>query len=376
MAAPQKSSSAVKAHERSEELEELRWRMDALLQQNAELQRRVDRNEDALTMPDARIHTLAWGKRPREDIEEVAPQSSKFVKLNGGEDSKTQASKAVKRTKDIPRFSGAANEDYGQWKHESKFYIQDMAVRDTQKVDILIIGLGGTPRNLVAKRTDLKSPNDLYAVLEKTYRRPGTEMQIALTSKQRDDESVRDFAGRVEANVTNAEIQGAGVAEILLSIFLGGVKPEYARRLNAWGPGTFETAVSSAIRYEDGAAPKKDLKPLYAITSNDKNKSWDCRERTETKPILTTSRFDARTPTETTSRFPSKVEREWEKVQCFHCGEKGHGFSRCERATAENKRAILSDLPNLVARKREQTGNTHTSLNMNSGPARDSQLNR
>ena len=205
-------------------------------------------------------------------------------------------------------------------------------------------------------------------------------MQIALTTKQRDDESVRDFAGRVEANVTNAEIQGRGVEEILLSIFLGGVKSEYAKRLNAWGPGNFETAVSSAIRYEDvaAAAPKKESKPLYAIIGNERKQNWDRKVDQVSNPNISLSRSHERPSgfPATGTRRPTTFIRDWSNVICYHCGEKGHGYSRCDRATPRDKQAITVDFPNLVSQTREQNGNPRTTLNLNSGSVRDSQLNR
>jgi len=180
------------------------------------------------------------------------------------EEAATKRQRIVK-IKDIPKFTGEKNEDFDQWRHESLYFMDSLHIPEEDRVNLLIMGLSGVARKLVAKRSNLINQNDLFSSLAAFFKRPGAEVHEALTTKQMQKESVAAFAARLQAKVHDAEISGANgsVDAFLLHLFIENIKPEYATRLKYWGPSTFTAAFESALSYEKECIPPKREKLVF-----------------------------------------------------------------------------------------------------------------
>lgn len=100
----------------------------------------------------------------------------------------------VVKVRDIPKF-----DDYDQWKQQSLYFVKSQQIELNEQVDIIMMGLSGLARKLVAKRHDIQLLFQLFETLEELFKRPGDDVQIALSTRQMPDESERDFALRFQA---------------------------------------------------------------------------------------------------------------------------------------------------------------------------------
>jgi len=170
--------------------------------------------------------------------------SIKLPRSSSESDEQPLKRKPIVKIKDIPRFSGEKMEDFDQWKHESTYFLDSLDVPESDRVNLLTMGLGGVARKLVAKRTNIGNSSDLFATLATFFKRPGAEVHDALTTKQQPHETVASFAARLQANFHDAEISGSSksIDAMLLHLFIQNITPEYSQRLKMWGPSTFNAA--------------------------------------------------------------------------------------------------------------------------------------
>jgi hypothetical protein len=56
----------------------------------------------------------------------------------------------VVKLRDIPKFDGNID-DYDQWKQQSLYFLKSQQIELNERVDIIIMGLSGLARKLVAK---------------------------------------------------------------------------------------------------------------------------------------------------------------------------------------------------------------------------------
>jgi hypothetical protein len=276
------------------------------------------------------VRKIVLKKRRREEEKESENKES-------DNEERDKKKRKVHKIKEIPRFDGASSDDYDRWKQECTYYIKSQKVPVDEQVELIIMGLGGEARKLVAKRKNIKRLEQLFEALEVVYRRSGAEVQNALVTKQALDESVRQFASRFQANWEDAELgsdNDKGIVAWKLRLFMDNIKPEYSKRLKIWAPRTFEDALNAAITYETEA--------IGTISDCRKEKvNLIDQELTLEKILAIVGQKSANSKT---SGDQDKNNR-WEKAKCFHCGKSGHGFTRCFKATVEEKEALRARLP-------------------------------
>ena len=54
------------------------------------------------------------------------------------------------RIRDIPKFGGKSDEDFDQWRQESSYYVRRLDLVEMDRVQVILMGLSGLARKLVA----------------------------------------------------------------------------------------------------------------------------------------------------------------------------------------------------------------------------------
>ena len=241
------------------------------------------------------------------------------------------------------------------------YFMNSLNILEEDRVNILIMGLSGVARKLVAKRSNLINQNDLFSSLAAFFKRPGAEVHEALTTKQMQKESVAAFAARLQANVHDAEITGANgsVDAFLLHLFIENIKPEYATRLKYWGPSTFTAAFESALSYEKECIPPKRER-LVVIEENQIQTSAD---NSALRALQQSIEKLCVTMTPASNKPACNNSQPFYEMKCFHCKELGHSFMRCHHASDREKEEVKRNLPTLLNNMREERKNYKNSLN-------------
>jgi hypothetical protein len=282
---------------------------------------------------------------------------------NSSDEEKVHKKKKNKfpKVRDIPKFDGSNMDDYGRWKQETLYFVKCHRIETSEQVEIISLGLSGIARKLIATRTDIQLLFQLFEALEEVFKRSGANVQIALKTRQMPEESVKEFAARFQANWQHAELgqpNDKGIREFKLRIFLDNLKPIYSERLRIWAPRTFSDALDACITYESEESTHRTEKSQTKMIECERFECHSSNDDKRIRKILTLieNRAQSSNNNKTNSLNRTQSKRDWSKVKCFHCGEHGHGYSRCSRASIKEIDAISCRLPEYITRQRVSLG--------------------
>ena len=238
------------------------------------------------------------------------------------------------------------------------------------RLSATLMSITGYAREILEYEPNIRNTNEVFRVLRETYGKEVTHTSL-VNVKQTPEESVKVYFARLKLNFKKAGFDNGLEAErALLSYFIHGLRADIGKKLQAIWPSRITAALDSALQIELDFLQNRNKKTpdLNQITTEES-------QGVTTKNItqhLTNSQFKKLSDNfgdlneklnnliqsnkyKTQNNYdPSK---KYKNVECFHCKQKGHGFYSCPTITPTEKEKIIENLPNLIAKLKENKNN-------------------
>ena len=187
----------------------------------------------------------------KEESAVIVMPNQKMPKLIHDDDKVNQASYRKDLTdKKPPKYDGISDVDH--YIRNARFVSSRIKNEpDEEIVKWLLSGIEGTVILIISGYLDkIKTPEDLFSIMEKECRPKGRPMYLLSTVVQKDDETVSTFSARIKQQLKRMKLDEEMYEDLFLEQIKKGSKPEIGNILKGLFPSTAEEALILAENIE------------------------------------------------------------------------------------------------------------------------------
>jgi hypothetical protein len=265
-----------------------------------------------------------------------------------------------------PKFKGE-NENFEAWQQSILKYCRLWNLNKDVTVQTVENAIVGEANQLLGHTEKWNSVDEIFEKLGETY-----GMNIKTTNhlnslKQKQDESARLFAGRVQYAVSLLKLEAHSefTEELKLSTFINGLRLDIIRKINVYNLNSLKDAIKVAEKF-DFIKTQDYTNRLYTMSSNAHNEftkrpndGKNVRYAPYQNQVRRTSQYNSNINTNGRINDRDSIRTgngNFSNLKCYHCGKTGHSFRKCFKASTDDIKKIQAEITS--KRSKSSSGTT------------------